>query len=113
MARPQILNYGNQQLRPHTSIESNAIRYMARYVVFTLHKRNRKPTKNHELKEKQPVCVKILEKMKTSDLHGEVDTIHEYTRLWSELIDRGGLYHINDKVCNGQIISLTCAVFLF
>ena len=92
----------DQQLRPLTSIESNAIRYMAGYVVFTLHKRNKKPTKNPELKEKQQFCVKILEKMKTSDLPGEVDTIHEYTRLWSELIDRGGLYHINDKVCNGQ-----------
>ena len=27
-----------------------------------------------------------------------VETLDDYTRLWSELIDRGGLYHINDDV---------------
>ena len=29
-----------------------------------------------------------------------VESLSDYTRLWSELIDRGGLYHINDEVYN-------------
>ena len=87
-------------VRPLTSIESNAIRYMAGYVILT---QNKKPTRNPALESKQRFCVRVLERMKCTDLPGEVDTIAEYTRLWSELVDRGGLYHINDKVCNRQI----------
>ena len=36
--------------------------------------------------------------MKAVDQPGEPDSVLEYTKEWSELIDRGGLYHINDMV---------------
>ena len=36
--------------------------------------------------------------MQAIDQPGDVDTLTDYTRLWSELIDQGGLYHINDQV---------------
>ena len=35
------------------------------------------------------------------DQPGEPESLLEYTKLWAELIDRGGLYHINDEV-SGQ-----------
>jgi len=28
-----------------------------------------------------------------------VESVENYSTLWSELIDRGGLYHISDQVC--------------
>ena len=43
--------------------------------------------------------MRVLMGMKAADQGGEPDSILEYTKAWSELIDRGGLYHINDKVC--------------
>lgn len=37
--------------------------------------------------------------MKPEEQPGEITSILDYTRLWSELIHRGGLYHVNDEVC--------------
>ena len=87
-----------EDVRPLTSQKSNAIRYMAGYVAITLMKRYKKSTKHAELKIKHQFFVQVLKGMQASDLPGDVDTLSDYTRLWSELIDRGGLYHINDKV---------------
>ena len=42
------------------------------------------------------VCV--LNSMKTHDQPGEPDSVLDYSTLWSELIDCGGLYHISDEV---------------
>ena len=39
-----------------------------------------------------------LEKMKAHNQPGEPDSPLEYSTLWMELIDRGGLYHISNDV---------------
>lgn len=88
----------SDHVRPLTSLECNAVRYMAGYVSIKLLKKYQKPTKHEELKIKHQFFVKVLRQMQATDQPGDVDTLSDYTRLWSELIDRGGLYHISDEV---------------
>ena len=40
----------------------------------------------------------VLSRMGANDQSVSVDTFSDYTTLWSELIDGGGLYHVNDEV---------------
>ena len=85
--------------RPLTAIESNAIRYMAGYVAVHLLKKYNKMTKNAQLKVKRNYFVRVLKGMKATDQpEVAVDSVLDYTRVWSELVDRGGLYHISDDV---------------
>lgn len=70
---------------------------MAGYVAIKLLKKYKKPTKHPQLKIKHQFFVQVLRGMQADDLLGDVDTLSDYTHLWSELIDRG-LYHINDQV---------------
>ena len=84
------------QLQPLTARERNAIRYMAGYVAVSLLKKYRKPVKKSVLKQKHDRYVRILSRMKAEEQPAGVDSLSDYTRLWSELIDRGGLYHIKD-----------------
>ncbi len=88
----------NVQTQPLTTLESNAVRYMVGYVAVSLLKKYRKPSKNINVQEKRSLFVKVLSQMKCTNQPGEPTTAYEYSKLWSELIDRGGLYHINDKV---------------
>ena len=69
----------NSQTQPLTSIERNAVRYMAGYIAVKLLKRYTRTYKN----------VKVHKLF-----------VQQYTSLWMELIDRGGLYQINDDVLN-------------
>lgn len=71
---------------------------MAGYVAVNLLKKSKKGTKNPAFKLKRRLFVKVLEKMKATQQPTEPDTLLEYTTHWSELIDRGGLYHISDDV---------------
>ena len=71
---------------------TNAMPYDT-YVAIKLLKKYQKKKTHPELKKKYNFFVDILVKMKAPDLPGIVDTVHDYTRLWSELVDRGGLYH--------------------
>ena len=82
-----------------SAMEKNAINYMAGYVAVNLLKRFKKPTKNPLLKEKWGLFVKVLTSMRAQEQPGDPESVTEYTTLWSTLIDRGGLYHINKKVC--------------
>ena len=43
---------------------------------------------------------RVLKEMKAVDQPGEPESVLEYTKLWSDLIDQGDLYHINDEVCS-------------
>ena len=86
----------DDSVRPLTAMESNAVRYMSGYVAVSLY---RKPTKQSQVKVKQALFVRVLSRMKAVDQPGEPDSVLDYTRLWSDFIDRGGLYHINDEVC--------------
>jgi len=78
--------------------EKSAIRYVAGYVAVTLLKRYRKPSSNPEVQLKRDLFVSVLRRMSAEHQPESVDSLADYSRLWSELIDRGGLYHINDKV---------------
>ena len=86
-------------LAPLTMRERSAIRYMAGFVAIKLLKRYREPSKHEQVKFKRQLFVQVLKRMSAADQSDTVDSVDDYTRLWSELIDRGGLYHINDEVC--------------
>lgn len=85
-------------MKPLTAMECNAVRYMAGYVAVSLLKKIKKPSKHPQLKGKRNLFVRVLTRMKAVNQPGEPDSVLEYTKEWSEMIDRGGLYHINDKV---------------
>ena len=87
-------------VKPLTMCECNGIRYMAGYVAVKLLKKFRKRSKNAAIQLKRRLFVKTLESMKAFEQPGEPDSLTEYTSLWIELIDRGGLYRINNNVYN-------------
>ena len=47
---------------------------------------------------KRDLFVCVLEGMKATNQPGHPDSPLEYTKCWSHMIDRGGLYHIKDNV---------------
>ena len=81
-------------VKPLTFTETNAVRYMAGFVAVKLLRRYRKPTRHQAVQVKRGLFVRVLGSMKADNQPGDPDTVLEYTKLWSELIDRGGLYHI-------------------
>lgn len=100
--------------RPLTAIESNAVRYMAGYVAVSLLKKYNKPTRHAQLKMKRNYFVRVLKGMKaTGQPEVIVDSVLDYTHVWSDLIDRGGLYHISDDVgtCTQSYIILCTSLY--
>ena len=87
-------------LKPLTATESNAIRYMAGYVAVKLLKKAKKNTKNPDSRKKRHLFINVLEKMKAEQQPGLPCTLSDYSSQWSELIDRGRLYHVNEDVYN-------------
>ena len=88
-----------QTVRPTlTSTEISGMRYMAGYIAVKLLRKYWKRTKKEELQRKHEIFVKVLKRMKATGQPGEPDSLHEYSTLWSELIDRGEIYHMNDDV---------------
>ena len=87
-----------QEIKPLTDSECSAIRYMSGFVAVKLLKKYRHNCKNQDLKTKYKLFVLTLEKMKASEQSGDSNTVSEYGTLWMEIIDRGGLYHIDDTV---------------
>ena len=83
-------------LKPLTATESNAIRYTAGYVAVKLLKKAKKNTKNPDSRKKRHLFINVLEKMKA----GLLCTLSDYSSQWSELIDHGRLYHVNEDVYN-------------
>ena len=81
-----------------TNLEKSAVRYMAGYVAITLLKRYRKPSASPEVQLKHKLFIAVLGRMSADNQPESVDSLEDYSRLWSELIDHGGLYHINDQV---------------
>ena len=90
-------------IKPLTAMEGNAVRYMAGFVAVRLLRKYRKPTKNAQLKKKRRMFIRVLTGMRAVDQPGEPNSIVEYSKLWSELIDWGGLYHINDEVIFSKV----------
>ena len=95
--------------------EENAIRYMAGYVAVKLFRRYKKSVKQPYLQTKYDMFAHVLEGMEATDQPDveQVDSLSDYTTLWSELIDRGGLYHISDKVNNTYSISYSCTYLFY
>ena len=87
-------------LKSLTATESNAIRYMAGYVAVKLLKKAKKNTKNPDSRKKRHLFINVLEKMKAEQQPGLPCTLSDYSSQWSELIDRGHLYHVNEDVYN-------------
>ena len=85
-------------VRPLTLCESNGVRYMAGYIPAKLLKKYRRGSKNSSLDIKYKLFVKTLQHMKAHEQPGDPDSPYEYSKLWMEVIDRGGLYHIRDDV---------------
>lgn len=71
---------------------------MAGYVAVKLLKRYRKKSKNSRIQIKRRLFVGVLKGMRADEQPGQPDSPLEYTKLWSQMIDRGGLYNINDDV---------------
>lgn len=85
-------------VRPLTLIERNTVRYMAGYVAFKLIKKFTKIAKNSRVQTKRNLFVHVLKGMKADNQPGEPETLLDYTKVWTELVDRGGLYHVKDNV---------------
>ena len=100
-------------VRPLTAMESNAVRYMSGYVAVSLLKKYSKPTKHPQLKVKRALFVRVLTEMKAVDQPGEPESVLDYTKLWSDLIDRGGLYHINEEVCECLTVHAWMSVHVY
>ena len=79
--------------------EQNAVRYMSGYVAVSLLNRYKKLNKRRA-QEHYTYFIKVLASMKADEQDEGVESVEDYTRYWSQLIDRGGLYHISDEVCH-------------
>lgn len=71
---------------------------MSGYVAFHLSKKYGKATANSELRSKWRYFTHVLGRMKTEEQLPCEDSIEDYSRAWSEHIDRGGLCHIKPEV---------------
>ena len=86
-------------LTPLSAREQNVVFYMSGYVALKLLKRFRKKSDSKAVEEKNRIFVKILSKMQANQQVQDIKSIDDYTREWSEQIDRGSLYHIKSEVC--------------
>jgi hypothetical protein len=89
---PNLLQRKEERRRSLSCEEENAIRYAAGYVV-------RKFKKRYEVKGPVDVvhCLLLLEEGSEMDNDDGADySFQEYTKIWMNLIDRGGLFKVND-----------------
>ena len=78
--------------------EKNVIHYMSGFVAVRLIKRYSRHTTNPKLKRKRQLFLGVLKNMRAEEQPYCLDSCEDYTRIWTEQIDRGGLYKINPKV---------------
>ena len=83
----------SSEVIPLTIREKSAIRYVAGYVAVKL--RYEKPSTHPQVNEKHEFFIWVLKGMNAADQRIRVESLSDYTCLLSELIHRGGLYHIN------------------
>ena len=72
-----------------TGDELNVVRYVGGYVVRSL-------LKKYERKKRCEVHSQIIACLGELAVEGEGDDVLTYTRKWFDLVNRGGLYPIND-----------------
>lgn len=80
--------------------EENVVYYMSGFVAFKLTKKYQQSTSDPELKAKRKYFMWVLGGMKAEQQPSCDDTVEEYSRAWSEHIDRGGLYKVKTEVSN-------------
>ena len=85
-------------LSPLSLREQNIVFYMSGYVSVKLIKKYRKRSSSKVTEQKHRLFVTILKRMRANDQADYVESVNDYTRVWSEQIDRGGLYQINPQV---------------
>ena len=78
--------------------EENVIRYISGYVIIRLIKKYTKTTHNPQLQKKWELFLLVLRKMKAEEQLCSGNSLDDYTRMWSDQIDRGGLYHVKPEV---------------
>ena len=82
--------------------EENVVRYtcMSGYVVVKLLKKYRNRSSNARRNTKWKSFVRVLEKMQAESqpLYGDIDTVEDYSKAWSEHIDGGGLFHVKQEL---------------
>ncbi len=73
-------------VQPLSPRERNAVRYniMAGYVVISLLRKFKRPVKKPVLQEKYSIFVTVLSQLKAEHQPTEIDSLSDYTRLWSE-----------------------------
>ena len=85
----------------HLSLrEENVVYYMSGFVAFKLTKKYQQSISDPELKAKRKYFIWVLGGMKAEQQPPCDDTVEEYSRAWSEHIDRGGLYKVKTEVSN-------------
>ena len=83
-----------------TRREENVIRYMCGYVVL-------------KIKKKFTICSEFVDSLQTGFDFIGVESLQDYTKVWTEQVERGGLYHVHDNFFNLVIgIEHVCRKYL-
>lgn len=69
--------------------EENTIRYMSGYVTLKL--------KRKYEKQESSKSAEYVECLSSLAVGGQESSFYEYTKEWTRLVDRGGLFHVNDS----------------
>ena len=94
----QSLSVSRYSLSTLTLREQNIVYYMSGYISVKLIKRFKKRSPNKLIQQKWQMFVCVLRRMRAENQPDDVDTPEDYTRVWSDQIDRGGLYQIKPEV---------------
>ena len=89
---------GKNNLSTLTLREQNVVYYMSRYIPVKLIKRFKKRSSNKLIQQKRQMFVRVLRRMRADNQPDNIDTPDDYTRVWADQIDRGGLYQIKPEV---------------
>ena len=85
------------------SYEENALRYAAGYIPRAL--RRKLERSSHCLKEELILCLE--------DLTEDQEELSDFSEDWTNLIDRGGLKHVNDGTYRVMVAVETCVQKVF
>ena len=79
-----------------SSREKNAVRYIAGYIIRKLKDKYKVKNKDSEIQKRNERYIHILTQMQT-DHQLEYSSYEDDTREWTELLDRGGLFHVTNE----------------
>ena len=68
------------------------------YMPVKLIKRFKTRSTNKLVQQKRQIFLRVLRKMRADNQPGNSDTPDDYTSIWADQIDRGGLYQIKPEV---------------